>query len=196
MKLLEHSLSLFCKAEAYIFLIRGGYILCACKSVAGLINTPTDSQHNVLQALCIWSQCMLFSTTPLSFLPRFPPTFRTFFLLSRASSILPAPPASYCQHGLFCMALLVSSAFGNIWTSAGSWAQKSVHYPYSQTCVWIRGMDQKTELTVLTQEAENSPGLPEALALKDVRNCQHRSDRCGAITVGSLLSDKVKMSSI
>lgn len=81
MKLLKHSFSLFCEAEAHIFLIRGGYILCACKSVAGLINTPTDSQHNILQALCIWSQCMLCSTTPLSFLPRFPPTFGTFFLL-------------------------------------------------------------------------------------------------------------------
>lgn len=153
-KLPEHSFSLFCKAEVHIFLIRGGYILCACKSVAGLINTPTDSQHNILQALCIWSQCMLCSTTPLSLLPRFPPTFRTFFPAPlRASSILPAP---YCKHGLFCTVLLVCSAFGNIWTSEGSWAQSLFSAP---------GLGQKGELTVLTQKAENSPGLSEALAL-------------------------------
>lgn len=82
-----------------------------------------------------------------------------------ASSILPAPPASYCQHGLFCTALPVCSAFGNVWISAGSWAQRSVRYPFSQPRVWVRGMDQKSELTVLAQKAENTPGLPEALAL-------------------------------
>lgn len=77
-KSLKCSVSLFCKTKAHIFMLRVGYILCACKSVAGLINTPTDSQRNILQALCLWSPCMLCLTTPLSFLPRFPPTFQAF----------------------------------------------------------------------------------------------------------------------
>lgn len=67
MKFRKHPFSLFCKTEAHIFLIRGGYILCACKSVAGLINTPPDSQCNILQALCIWSQCMLSQQPPFHF---------------------------------------------------------------------------------------------------------------------------------
>ena len=114
----KRSFSLFCKTEAHIFLIRGGYILCACESAAGLINTPTDSQRNILQALCVWSQCMLCSTTPLSFLPRFPPTFGTFFLLPweplQSSQLLRPPTVSMDRSVQLCWSALPSETYGPV----------------------------------------------------------------------------------
>lgn len=89
-----------------------------CKSAAGLINTPTDSQRNILQALYVWSQCMLCSTTPLSFLPRFPPTFGTFFLLPweppQFSQLLRPPTVRVDCSVELCQSALPSETYGPV----------------------------------------------------------------------------------
>lgn len=155
-KLHKHSFSLFCKNEAHIFLIRGGYILCACKSAAGLINTPTDSQCNILQALCVWSQCILCSTTPLSFLPRFPPTFGTFFLLPweppQFSQLLWPPTVSVDCSVWLCRSALPSETYGPV-QEAGHKEDLCVALtlsPLFGSGGWIRKLNW-----ALAQKAEN-----------------------------------------